>query len=711
MSTVVKRETRIHEFPKLAEAAEIHAAPANSQFFFNRELSLLEFHARVLEEALDERNPLLERLKFLSIFSSNLDEFFMIRVAGLKEELGDTTVISPDGMTPAEQLTKTRERILDLIHEQARCWREEILPQLKDAGLSVIPYETLSRHEKENLKDYFMEKVFPILTPLAVDPSHPFPYISPLSVNIGLMVQASSDVPFIGRGKGVESRFVRIKVPSLVPRLVTVGTSGTRFVLLEDLIEAHIQELFPGMTPGPCHRFRVTRDADIEIKEEEAQDLLSVIQEELRLRRFGTPVRLEVSADMPADMIEYLTSSLNLECDDVYVFDGPLHLQDLMSLYDCDRPDLKDAPFAPTVPSWCEEYDSIFDAIRERDRLLHHPYDTYDCVTGFINQAVADPDVLAIKICLYRTGPDSPIPPALIRASEAGKQVTALIELKARFDEEHNIEWARKLDEAGVHVVYGILGLKTHGKCTLVVRREGETLRRYVHIASGNYNPTTSCTYTDLGMFTVDDAIGRDATELFNYLTGFSQQSEYRKLMVAPVNLRENLNALFDREIEHQRAGRPAHIIAKFNRLADLQIIEKLYEVSRAGVKVDLIVRGICMLRPGIPGLSENIRVRSVVGRFLEHSRVFWFSNGGDEQLYMGSADWMSRNLKNRIEVIAPISDPKAKRYLRDVLLEAYLGDNTKARELQPDGRYAPIARGSEAFNSQTYFIDRPGCD
>jgi polyphosphate kinase len=324
---------------------------------------------------------------------------------------------------------------------------------------------------------------------------------------------------------------------------------------------------------------------------------------------------------------------------------------------------------------------------------------------------VDDPDVLAIKICLYRTGPDSPIPPALIRASEQGKQVTALIELKARFDEEHNIEWARKLDEAGVHVVYGILGLKTHGKCTLVVRREGEMLRRYVHIASGNYNPTTSCTYTDLGMFTVDDAIGRDATELFNYLTGFSQQSEYRKLMVAPVNLREKLNALFDREIEHHRADRPAHIIAKFNRLADLQVIEKLYEVSRAGVKVDLIVRGICMLRPGIPGLSENIRVRSVVGRFLEHSRVFWFSNGGDDQLYIGSADWMTRNLKHRIEVVAPVTDRHAKRYLRDVLLEAYLSDNTKARELQPDGRYVPVNPGSEPFDTQTYFIDRPGSD
>lgn len=702
MSTVVKRETVIHEFPKRADIA---ATASKSPLFFNREISLLEFHGRVLEEALDYSNPLLERLKFVSIFASNLDEFFMIRVSALKEELNDANVISADGLSPAAQLAKTRERVLALVKEQARCLREEIIPQLKDAGISFVPYRSLSHHEKENLNDYFMKKVFPILTPLAVDPSHPFPYISPLSVNIGLMVHAPADVKLRGRRKHVESRFVRIKVPSLVPRLVPVGSSGARFVLLDEIIEANIQSLFPGMKPGPCHRFRVTRDADIEIREEEAEDLLNLIQEELRRRRFGTPVRLEVSPDMSADMIEYLTSSLGLDADDVYVFDGPLHVQDLMSLFDVDRPDLKDVPFSQSVPEWYEEYDSIFEAIRDGDRLLHHPFDTYDCVTGFINQAVEDPDVVAIKICLYRTGPESPIPPALIRAAEQGKQVTALIELKARFDEEHNIEWAQKLDYAGVHVVYGVVGLKTHGKLTLVIRREGDELKRYVHIASGNYNPTTSCVYTDLGLFTADDTIGRDATELFNYLTGFSEQTDYRKLMVAPIDLRQKLNALFDREVEHKRAGKPAHIIAKFNRLADLQIIEKLYEVSQAGVQVDLIVRGICMLRPGIPGLSENIRVRSVVGRFLEHSRVFWYANGGDEEVYIGSADWMARNLKHRIEVVAPVTVPKLKRYLRDVLLDAYLSDNTKARQLQTDGRYLPIEGGGEHFNSQEYFV------
>lgn len=707
MSTVVKRETTVHEFARPIEVPN----RSRSELFFNRELSLLEFHARVLEEALDDRNPLLERLKFLSIFSSNLDEFFMIRVSGLKEEMEHEVDVSADGLTPAQQLAYSRERILTLIAEQARCLREEVLPRLDEAGISVIRYDSLSQHEQERLKEYFTEKIFPVLTPLAVDPSHPFPYISPLCLNIGLMVHPPKNMKLISSRKLIEQRFVRIKVPSSLPRLVPVAASSCRFVLLEEIIEANIQTLFPQMEPGKCHHFRVTRDADIDIREEEAQDLLSAIKEELRQRRFGSPVRLEVSADMPDEMIEYLTSSLALEADDVYRFDGPLNVQDLMSLYDLDRPDLKDAPFTPTVPAWFTEHKNIFDAIKERDRMLHHPYDTYECVTEFINQAVDDPEVVAIKICLYRTGPDSPIPPALIRAAEAGKQVTTLIELKARFDEQHNIEWAQKLDQAGVHVVYGIVGLKTHGKLTLVVRQEGDVLRRYVHIASGNYNPTTSCTYTDLGMFTLDDEIGRDATELFNYLTGFSEQRHYRKLMVAPVELRDKFNALLDREVEHKRSGRPARVIAKFNRLADLQIIEKLYEVSRAGVQVDLIVRGICMLRPGIPGLSENIRVRSVVGRFLEHSRVFWFANGGDEEVYIGSADWMTRNLKHRIEVVAPVSDPKAKRYLRDVLLDAYLTDNTKARELQPDGRYTPILTDSEPFDSQDYFIGRPGSD
>jgi len=684
-------------------------AENSERLFFNRELSLLQFHSRVMEEALDQSNPLLERLKFLAIFASNLDEFFMIRVSGLKEELEENvTELSADGMTPGEQLEEIRKRVLPMIEAQTRSLHGEILPQLQASGIHLVAYETLSHPEQVSLRSYFMEKVFPILTPLAVDQSHPFPYISPLSLNLGLIVRAPEGKSAADPKHRHQPRFVRIKVPSVVPRLVQVGTSGVKFVLLEELIEANSETLFPGMIAGKCHQFRVTRDADIEIREDEAEDLLRLIQLELRRRPFGMPVRLEVASGMPEEMVNYLVDALHLSFQDVFVSDSPLAVQDLMSLYKLNRPDLKGEPFAAARPEWWGER-SIFDVLKERDILLHHPYDAYDTVTDFINQAVDDPQVVAIKICLYRTGPDSPIPPALIRATEKGKQVTALIELKARFDEENNIEWARKLDEAGVHVVYGILGLKTHGKLTLVVRREGEALKRYMHIASGNYNPVTSCTYTDLGLFTADDQIGADATELFNYLTGCSRQMEYRKLFVAPINLREKMNGLIDREVRHARAGNPAHIMAKINRLADKEMIEKLYEASAAGVKIDLIVRGICMLRPGVPGLSENITVRNIIGRFLEHSRVFYFANGGNEELYLGSADWMSRNLKHRIEVVTPVSDPAAKAYLKDKLLTAYLRDNTKARRLESNGAYVPVERGpeDEAFESQMFFIGR----
>jgi polyphosphate kinase len=711
MSTALKSKSQstgeLREVPRLPSLQPIAGNAA--RLFFNRELSLLEFHRRVLEEGFDKSTPLLERLKFLAIFAANLDEFFMIRVSGLKEELDENvTELSPDGMTPGEQLKEIRTRVIRLVEDQARCLRDDILPELKTEGIELLSYHELNRDQQADLDVYFREKVFPILTPLAVDQSHPFPYISPLSLNLGLMVEAPPGYSPADPKQRHGPRFVRIKVPSVVPRLVPVGKLQTRFVLLEELIEANCASLFPGMISSKCHRFRVTRDADIEIREDEAEDLLRVIQQEIRQRRFGTPVRLEVSAGMPEEMIEYLTESLDLLAEDVYVNDGPLSVQDFMSLYHLNRPDLKDPSFAPAIPEWHQKR-SIFDVIKERDLLMHHPFDSYDSVTNFINEAVDDPDVVAIKICLYRTGPESPIPPALIRASEKGKQVTALIELKARFDEEHNIEWARRLDRAGVHVVYGILGLKTHGKLTLVVRREGNSLKRYMHIASGNYNPTTSCTYTDLGLFTAADAIGADATELFNYLTGCSRQMEYRKLFVAPVNLREKMSALIDREIEHQRAGRRAHIIAKINRLADNQIIEKLYEASGAGVRIDLIVRGICMLRPGVPGLSENITVRNIIGRFLEHSRVFFFANGGNEDVYIGSPDWMARNLKHRIEVVTPVADPAMKRFLKDVLLAAYLRDNVRARELQIDGTYAKVqcAPDEEPFDSQTFFIDR----
>jgi polyphosphate kinase len=712
MSTA-RKDPQIQRIYGLPSAPALDAARQDSRrLLFNRELSLLEFHRRVLEEALDETNPLLERLKFLAIFSTILDEFFMIRVSVLKAGLEqNVTELSPDGMTPAQQLKEIRLRLLPMIEEQTRCLRDDILPKLHEHGIKVTPYKSLTEHERELLDNYFVEKVFPVLTPLAVDPSHPFPYISPLSLNLGLMVDVP-DEPSPAEPSKIkfETRFVRVKVPSVVPRLVPVGPSRSKFVLLEDLIEANSGLLFPGMHPRECHRFRVARDADIEIREAEAEDLLSMIQQELRKRRFGAPVRLEVSSSMTNEMIEYLIDALGLTTEDVYVIDGPLGIPDLMALYDLDKPQLKYKPCRPTTPEGFCSGSSIFESIKEQDILLHHPYDSYDCVTTFINQAVEDKDVIAIKMCLYRTGPESPVPPALIRAAEEGKQVTALIELKARFDEEHNIEWARRLEEAGVHVVYGVLGLKTHGKVTLVVRREGDSLKRYVHIASGNYNPTTSCTYTDFGLFTADEEIGADATELFNYLTGCSRQTEYGKLLVAPVNLRERLTALIDREIAHQNAGRPARIIAKFNRLADREIIHKLYEASRAGMKIDLIVRGICMLRPGVSGLSENITVRSVVGRFLEHSRIFYFANGSDDDVYIGSADWMPRNLEHRVEIVAPISNATQKSYLKDVVLAAYLRDNVKARILMPDGSYERVARteGEERFNSQMYFVRSP---
>jgi len=710
MLTVVAKKISDESTSQSAAASipEHRHRPEVMPLLLNRELSLLQFHGRVVEEALDQSNPLLERLKFLSIFASNTDEFFMIRVSGLKEEVEDQVPdLSPDGLTPTEQLAEIRAALMPMIASQMNCLRNEILPQLKAAGIEVASYRSLNTIDRHLLDTYFAEKVFPILTPLAVDHSHPFPYISPLSLNLGLMVETPAGGG-ASRDQDHAIRFARIKVPSVVPRLVPIRSAHQKFVLLEELIAANIKSLFPGALPGEAHAFRVTRDADVEIRDDEADDLLRSVQQGLRKRRFGAPVRLEISPTMPDEMVQYLTESLGLDADDVYPVDGPLKASDLMALYDLDRPDLKDAPFEPTIPDSLKTGRSIFEVISEQDLLLHHPFNSYKCVTDFVDASVSDPDVVAIKICLYRTGPDSPIPPALIRASEQGKQVTALIELKARFDEAHNIEWAKRLDEAGVHVVYGMVGLKTHGKLTLVVRREGEALKRYVHIASGNYNPTTSCTYTDLSLFTANEEIGADASEFFNYLTGCSRQTSYRQLIVAPVNLRERITALIDREIAHQQAGRPARIIVKMNRLADTAVIQKLYEASQAGVRIDLIVRGICMLRPGVPGLSETITVRNVVGRLLEHSRIFYFANGDDEEVYLGSADWMHRNLSNRVEVVAPVHDTKLKRYLKDDVLAAYLRDNMKARKLLPNGTYerSETAFGDQEFDAQKYFIN-----
>jgi polyphosphate kinase len=696
----------------VGERAERVALPASlrheREFLINRETSLVEFFRRVLEEAQDETQPLLERVKFLAIFSSNLDEFFMIRVSGIKEELDQEIVAKTiDGLMPDEQLRLIRERVLPLVAEQARCLNEDVLPQLRERGIEIISYDSLDTDERKRLERYFHQNVFPVLTPQGVDPSHPFPYISNLSLNIGLMVEPVVEHGITRSLAGLpDPRFVRVKVPPLVPRLVRVGRTGARYVLLEELIAANIGELFPRMSTGACHTFRVTRDADIEVRDYEADDLLRSMEQTLRKRRFGKAVRLEVSDTMPHEMIEYLAREIDVDAKDIYPVKGPLAAGDLMQLYTLDRPDLKDKPLRATVPAVFEDAASIFDVIRERDVLLHHPYTSYSTVTNFMNEAARDPNVAAIKVCLYRTGAKSAIPKALIEASERGKQVTALVELKARFDEEANIEWAKRLEEAGVHVVYGVLGLKTHCKVALVVRREGEELRRYVHVATGNYNPVTSGVYTDFGLLTADEEIGEDATDLFNYLTGFSRQKEYLRLLVAPVNLREKMIGLINREREHHLAGRPARIIAKNNRIADVEVIRALYEASQAGVPVDIIVRGICMLRPGVAGLSETIRVRSIVGRLLEHSRAYYFANGGDEEVYTGSSDWMARNLDRRVEVIAPVLDASLRRYLKDVVLDSYLRDNVKAREMLPDGSYIRVrpAPGEEAFDSQTHF-------
>jgi polyphosphate kinase len=673
---------------------------------FNRDLSQLEFFKRVLEEATDESVPLLERLKFLAVFTSNLDEFFMVRVSGLMEmlDIKDFQPM-PGELKPAEQLRVIRDRVLPLVEEQVKCLRDSVLPDLARQGVEIVTYDSLPSPERKILNQYFMKNVFRVLTPLAVDPAHPFPHIANLSLNIGLTVEVDSN-PDEPVTMGSLPRFVRIKVPPVVPRLVPVGDSGQKFVLLEELIDANLHSVFPSMRLSKSYLFRVTRDADVEIRDDKAADLLGRIKESLRERRFGNAVRLEVSDAMPPFMVRYLTESLKVTEDDVYVMGGILGVGDLMQLYGLEIPELRDRAIRMTVPAPLSKKKHVFEAIKNQDILLHHPYTAYTTVTEFIQAAARDPKVLAIKICLYRTGKNSPIPEALIEASERGKQVTAVVEIKARFDEENNIEWANRLVEAGVHVVYGLVNLKTHSKVALVIRSEDHGLQTYVHIATGNYNPTTSKVYTDLGLLTANPEIGDDATDLFNFMTGFSRPREYTHLMVAPVNLRERMLALIEREIGHALAGRPSRIAAKINRLTDLEIIDALYRASQAGVRIDLIVRGSCMLRPGVPGLSETVHVRSIVGQFLEHSRIFYFSNGGDEDVYIGSADWMTRNLDRRVEVVTPILDATLKRHLKDVVLGTYLRDNLKARVLNSDGLYerVPMAEGEAPFNCQLHF-------
>ncbi|MGI8495464.1 MAG: polyphosphate kinase 1 [Pyrinomonadaceae bacterium] len=685
---------------------------SDSRYLTNREISWLEFNRRVLEEGLDGTAPLLERLKFLSIFSTNLDEFFMIRVSGLKEQIAEgINNPSPDGMSVAQQLREIRELVRPMVNRQMKCLSEEILPQLAENGIKIFNYTELKSGDRKKLDDYFQKNVFPVLTPQAVDVSHPFPYVSNLSLNLGLMVEPDKNISH-GKIEHLydQNRFVRIKLPPNIPRLIPINNDETHFTLLGELIAANTRFLFPNMKTDKCYLFRLTRDADLELREDEAGDLLRTMELELHHRRKSSfPIRLEVAASMPEKMIRHLTGSIGLTESDVYQIDGFLNVPDLMRFYSIDRPDLKDKPIAYSIPTPLQKNKNVFETLKKQDILLHHPYTAFSTVTDFVDAAAEDENVIAIKICLYRTGKNSPIVNSLIKASRNEKQVAALVELKARFDEENNIEWARRLEDEGVHVIYGMRGLKTHSKITLVVRRENDELQRYVHLATGNYNPTTSRIYTDLGLLTADEEIGADITDLFNFLTGYSYQTDYRQLLIAPINLRERMLELINRETDHKLNGKDARMIVKINSLTDDKIVRALYRASQAGVKIDLIVRGICVLRPGIEGLSENIRVVSIVGRFLEHSRVFYFLNGGDEEIYIGSADWMHRNLDRRVEAVAPIKDERIKQYIKDEVLGAYLKDNVNARILKSDGNYEKLsAKDKEKeFDSQMYFVGR----
>ncbi len=690
------------------------------EYYINRELSLLSFQWRVFDEARDDRNPILERLRFLAIVDSNLDEFFMVRVGGLRMQRDAGVVdLSIDGLTPARQLVAIRRESLKLMEECRRYLREELIPRLYQAGIRLMTYNELSPRQKETVNDYFDEVIYPVLTPLAVDPGHPFPHISNLSLNLAILLQ----------DKNGRRHFARLKIPPTLPQLIPVKRSsgGTRrdgtvphthvFVWLTHVIIANLEKLFPGMQVMEAHQFHVTRNADMEIQEIEALDLLDTIEENLRKRRFGTVVRLMVHKNMPDYIKEILAENLKVEMQDIYPLTGPLDLTALMQVVKIERHDLKDRPFTPTIPRVLRmrtdvEDGSIFSAIRQGDILLHHPYDSFSPVIEFLNTAARDPNVLAIKQTLYRVGTNSPVVKALLTAArDYGKQVAVLVELKARFDEESNIGWAKILEQEGVHVIYGLPGLKTHSKIAMVVRREGDHIRRYMHLGTGNYNHQTANVYEDLGLFTCDDEIGAEVTDLFNYLTGYSAKADYKKLLVAPINLRQRFQEMVEREIEHQRSGKKGRIIFKMNHLVDKPFVRLLYQASQAGVKIDLIVRGICSLRPGIPGLSENIRIISVVGRFLEHSRIYYFRNGGEEKILMGSADLMPRNLNDRVEVLFEVEDPRYVRYLRDEFLVTYLADNRKARLMQPDGTYRRLEPkdGEKEVVAQEVFLNSHG--
>ena len=679
--------------------------------FFNRDLSWVEFNRRVLEEALNPDLPLLEKVKFVSIFSSNLDEFYMIRLSGLKEQIvASIHEPSIDGLTPIEQVRIIEKALKPMIKKLNDLWTNELVPSLEEHGVELLSFSQFAEDEQKKLSEYFNKEIYPVLTPLAFDPGRPFPYISNLSLNLAILVKKPNG----------ENHFARVKVPNILPRLLQVdeilhpgkktdvnGAFHAKFIWLSDLMWANLAGLFPGMEVIEAHRFRITRDTDIELQEDEADDLLSVIEENIRQRRFGSVVRLEITNRMPEFMLETLMENLRITREDVHIVEGHIGLSDVMTLYGLPLHELKEKPYYPVIPKIFDEDEDIFTTIKQRDIILHHPYHSFTPVIDFIKQATKDPDVLAIKQTLYRVGTDSPIVKSLIEAAERGKQVAVLVELKARFDEENNIFWARELEKVGAHVVYGLVGLKTHAKMTLVVRKEFDGVKRYVHLSTGNYNAVTAKIYTDLGFFTCDEEICADVSDIFNYLTGYSKQKDYRKLVVAPINMRESMLDKIARETENVKAGGEGKILWKLNSLVDPAIICALYEASNNGVKIELIIRGICCLVPGLPGLSENITVTSIVGRYLEHSRVLYFYNNGKEEMYLSSADMMQRNLDRRVEISFPIEDEKLRNEIMRSLLKISLKDNVKSRLLLPDMTYKLHDNGdsSKKTNSQEWMM------
>ena len=684
----------------------VEGMPDVANIYVNRELSWLQFNARVLEEVRDRSNPLLERLRFLTIFCSNLDEFYMVRVSGLRQQVqAGVGVRTIDGRTPQEQLTEIHTTVEPMISDAQELLVKEILPELKALRVSVLQYDQLRKSERSQADLIFARRVAPALTPLAVGFTQPFPFVSNLSLNLGLVVSAPDG----------ESKLSRVKIPigPNMPRLVPLSGSRskppTRLLLLEGLVAANVEVLFPGMNIEAAYQYRVTRSADFDVKEDQADDLMSTLQEELRKRKFGEVVRLEVERGMPAEIREQLLAGFESPEAMVFEIDGPLCIPRLSELLSLDLPELKYPAYAPRSLGKVEGERDLYRIIRKRDMLLHHPFESFDPVVEFIRRAATDPKVVAIKQTLYRTSGDSPIIEALEQAVEAGKQVAAVVELKARFDEENNITWAQRLEEAGVHVIYGVQGLKTHSKLAMVVRREGDELVRYVHIGTGNYNPTTARIYTDLGLFTCDREIGEDVGDVFNTLTGFSRPAGYRRLLVAPDHMKEPLLALIRAEAQAAKAGKLAHIIFKCNSITHAEVINALYDASRAGVRIDLLVRGICQLVPGVAGLSDSISVRSVVGRFLEHHRIYWFHHRGDPRVFIGSADLMERNLDRRVEVLAPILDKRLAEHVRGVMLQRYLDDSARTREMRQDGSYVRLRSGEDDADVHQQFMEDSG--